>query len=180
MDARDIFLLASTALVGLFCGVYVYLTVFVPVYVDDQPENFSSERFEIIGEAYGGCAFVGCPSFRLTSDGSFTQLPNSTGEVVAGTYPRQEFATLRRKVEEAELEALANSITSGSDADCISFVDGIDYRYAITIDGELFELDTCNSQLKNNLELQTILQTIFEVVADPQSFSYSATDFQQA
>ena len=180
MDARDIFLLATTAFVGLFCGVYVYLTVFAPVYVDDQPDNFSSERFEIIGEAYGGCTFSGCPSFRVTVNRSFTYLPDGTGAVIEGTYPRREFAALRRRVEQANLETLAAPVASGQDIGCISFVDGIDYRYTVTIDGKAFELDTCYSQLKNSAELQSALQEAFEVVADPESFAYSTEDFQQA
>ncbi len=179
MSARDIFLLASTALVGLFCGVYVYLTVFAPVYVDDKPENFTSENFEIIGDAYGGCR-SNCDSFRLTSDRSFQYLPGGSlgaDAPVSGTYPRREFQELKSDILQADLRVLTKEFTASQ---CPSFIDGIDYRYSITLDGEVFELDTCRSQLRNNSALQTVLREIFSIVADPEAFAYSATDFQEA
>ena len=167
MDARDVFLLASTALVGLVCGVYIYVMIFVPVYVDDQPDNFSSEQFEIIGEMYGDCP-AGCASFRLTSDRSFQYLANPQVEPTEGTYPRRTFGELRSFLEAQDLSSPAEPVPEELTVRCASANGGIDYSYTITIDAATFSLDTCRSQLPGGSALDVNLRTIFRAVADPE------------
>ena len=177
MEKRDIFLVIFTAVIGLLSGMYLYLTAFAPVYVDDRPEQFSSDRFEVVARAYGGCSRIGCPRVRITEDRSYQYVPNKNElETEEDTYPFREFSRLRNAVAGADLSALGTP-RSGQ---CASFTDGADYAFDITYRGERFSLDTCETALANDAGLQTDLTRIFQVVATPEEFSFIDNEFQQA
>lgn len=179
MSLYDALLIGFTALVGLFCGAYVYVTVFAPAYVESKPDLQLNESLTLIGEMYGGCSRIGCPTFRLTGDRKFQYLPGSTtaGGSTEGRYPRVEYAKIFDILKAANLNQLAQT---RSLSDCSSFSDGIDFRYSITLEGSTFELDTCTTALSENKALQQALERVFVVVEDPEAYAYDAADYQQA
>lgn len=165
MSLKDFVLIGSTALIGFICGVYVYVTVFVPVYVDEAPAIEEDSELTIIGEAYGGCR-RGCASFRLTSDRQFQYLPPrlsvADSAPIEGRYPRAEYLDLVDTLKTVNLSRLSQSINPQT---CASMTDGIDYRYTITFEGGRYELDTCDTALHNNKPIQVVLEDVFDVLA---------------
>ncbi len=176
MTLIDWFLFGSTFLIGLFVGMYVYLTAFVPEYFENQAleavldEKISTLR--ITGESYGGCQRAGrCASFELSGDRKYKYLPAITqGELVgiqSGRLPKGLFDHILNIMEKADLPSLAQSVNK----QCDNWADGIDYKYTVQLRNDFYELDTCFSRLDKSSTEAVNLAELFVYMADPENYS---------
>lgn len=167
MDAKTLMTLGFTFLVGCFSGAYLYVTVFAPQYVSDGFEDPSEITFKLQGQAYGGCFRGGsCPMIELESNRSYVYLQPASSLVeelrVAGKMSREDFSELVDLLSETNFSRLSQE----SNRSCDSYVDGIDYRYNVTIDGESFELDTCGTTFYNS-NLERTLRALWSDFKEP-------------
>lgn len=166
MKRQDILTLVTTFLVGAIAGGYVYVTGFKP-----QFEEFTGQTAEVyedlvlVGEQYGGDVQGTLPSFQLLSNGTFTYIPatpsTATVEPKQGTVPRGIWNDIVRAVDADTLYSNAELITV---TDCSSFVDGIDYRYEITLDSVVYNLDTCGTDFTST-EIRQALDKLWKYFA---------------
>jgi hypothetical protein len=147
MKGQDIMLIATTALLGLVAGMYLYVVGFAPEFLADNGRDVEEyETLAIEGEVYGGMRAGTPPSFQVLADGSFRYLPFTErgGEVAPqeGTLPRALRNELKTALVATELEAASRPVTPEM---CAQMYDGIDYRYHITVEGISYKLDTCGT-----------------------------------
>ncbi len=163
MKRQDIWTLGTTFLVGVVAGGYIYVTGFKP-----QFEEFTGQTAEvyedlvIVGEQYGGDVQGTLPSFQLVSDATFTYIPatgpNETPIPQQGSLPRALWNDLNEAIGGTAMSENAELVTV---ANCTSFVDGIDYRYEITVDSAVYSLDTCGTDFTST-ELRQALDKIWK------------------
>ncbi|MAZ66166.1 MAG: hypothetical protein CMF25_03570 [Kangiellaceae bacterium] len=152
MDTKTWLTLGFTFIVGVFSGAYLYVTVFAPQYNDDGFEDPSEIALRIQGQTYGGCQRTGsCPQFELENNRRYTytkqaQRLDGEDEVMTGKMDRERFAQLADLLMETNFSALAQE----TQRSCDSYVDGVDYRYNVILEGEQFELDTCGTAFYNS------------------------------
>ena len=164
MKRQDLLSIMITATVGFFGGGFLYLVHFSelvnPVSV---PTQQATEEFVIISEAYGGCRSV-CPAFRLTGNGNYRlqYYTEMDGERLFkdGTLPFELARNLKRALEDEQ--SLLEQSQETTPEDCHSYSDGIDVRYSITLDGNLYELDSCGTTVAGNGEIWTSLAKIWD------------------
>ncbi len=147
MKRQDIWTLMTTFIVGTIAGGYVYVMGFAPQF--EQFTGQTAEVYEelvIVGEQYGGEGNSGLPSFQVLGDGSFVYLSEPTATPEQGTVPRALLNELGR-VTESEI-LFTNSQLVVVD-ECASFDEGIEYRYEITQDSVIYDLDTCGTDFTN-------------------------------
>lgn len=170
MQGKDEVSIAITFIIGFIGGFYFFLTGYAP-YAEEVKENIFTqdqdtiESLIIVGEQYGGCERMGrCASFQLEYDGTYSYLPYSilqgarpvTGILPSALLADIRSATLLSKLRSASLPASADN--------CISYVDGVDYSYEIVRNGELFELDTCTTNLNKHPEILRAFEKIWDYV----------------
>jgi hypothetical protein len=154
---------------GMCAGAYLYVTAFAPTYENgiDISENIAQDALVIEGEMYGGCSEMGaCASFRLIDAKSYKYLAHSEAELRSGRLPSIVRDQLLDALSPATLMSNAQNVSSGV---CSSEVDGIDYRYTISVDGEVYELDTCTTALTFNEELQSIFMNVWFALENPDA-----------
>ena len=166
MKPTDWLFLGLTFATGLFIGMAIYVVSFKPTYA---PENLNTEEdsaleFSIIGKAYGGDLgpeYIR-PSFRLLRNGTYDYIQGGDGEdaldSVTGKLSKNVLNRVVASMEEAVL--LEASWPTEKD-DYRIFVDGIDYQYQITLDGTVYQLDTCNTDLDYDSELAISLEMVW-------------------
>jgi len=152
-----------TFLVGFFVGGYLYLTNFAGfISKIETPDIEKVSEFTIVADVYGGCRNM-CPSFQIQNDGSYRYLytPAAEAEQVMrkGTLSRELQLSIRAVVTEEALLAQSKSITP---ALCNSYTDGIDVKYAVTLDGETYTLDSCGTAVVAESALWTTLGTVWD------------------
>lgn len=168
MRRQDIINIISTFLMGFCVGVYLFFTGFAGFMSNLSVPSFeraqSAPEFEIVADAYGGCErATACPSFRVTDSGEYRYLytDRTTRERVtrSGRLP----IGLRRELETvltpAVLSTQSREITP---AMCDSFMDGVDIRYAITLEDNTYELDSCGTNVDATGDLWSTLSRVWE------------------
>lgn len=161
---QDILIMIVTFVVGVSAGFYLYMTAFAP-----QFEEFSGqteevyEDFVLEGAQYGGDRMGGTsPSFQILENGSFRYLPyTQQGEITdakEGVVPRALLNDIKKLMTVENLVTASAIVTRG---DCVSYVDGLDYAYTVTLDGVNFNLDTCTTNLKSEGSMQIALDKIW-------------------
>ena len=136
--------------VGVVAGGYLYLTGFAPQFeeLSGQTEAVYDDLV-IVGDVYGGRRINSTPSFQVLNDGTYRYLPSTpTGETVAakeGTLPASLLREVKRELTKKSLTADATKVPA---TNCNSFVDGVDYRYTITLDSANYDLDSCGTQFR--------------------------------
>jgi hypothetical protein len=152
MNARVYFILGFTFITGMFAGAYMYVTSFAPDYQQSDVEVLSEIDFKLQGQMTGGCQMIGvCPSFVLNENRTYEYVPQyqlqaGGPETVEGKLDTESFKALVEKVRGANMEIL----TTKNSLNCDSYVDGIDYNYRLTHEGEVYELSTCGMNFKNS------------------------------
>lgn len=149
MSRQDKLSILITFLVGFFVGGYFYLSNFAfllsKVTVPEIDSVAEPASFIIVSDVYGGCRSA-CPSFRLLSDGTFRYIftPEAGADQVIrqGVVPTAFVEELRAILTPAALTRESRLIEP---AFCNSYVDGIDVSYDITLNGELYTLDSCGT-----------------------------------
>jgi hypothetical protein len=169
MTGRNYVVLISTFLMGMFAGAYLYVTAFAPTYENgiDASENIDQDALVIEGEMYGGCSLQGaCASFRLIDAKSYKYLAHSEAALRSGRLPSLVREQLLDALTPTALMSSSQNVSSGV---CSSEVDGIDYRYTISVNGDVYELDTCSTALTFDEELQSIFMNVWFVLENPDS-----------
>jgi hypothetical protein len=144
------FILLLTFVTGLTAGIYGFFMTQVDTSPDSSGTQMEdSSGFEIRATVYGGCERVGCTSFKLREDGSYTYLSPDA----VHSYARFEDEISPRQLERiAELlmgAKLARIGETTTDDICPVMYDGIAYRFDIRRENETFSFDTCVHNIKN-------------------------------
>ena len=152
-----------TLVVGIGCGVYLFLTGFAPLANEMADIEISpTSRFEIVSEVFGGCRNA-CPSFQVISNGTYRYLytPRAGAEQVIrqGTLPIPIQNKLKAALDVREIAPQAVEVTPLL---CNSFNDGIDIDYFITIDDVEYMLSSCGTDVDPSSEIWTTLDGIWE------------------
>lgn len=169
ISRQDLLSIMITFSVGVVAGMYIYVVGFVPRVEQFQDYIEPPEQaLAIVGEQYGGFRGGEAPSFQITADNTYRFIaPAPFGVVVEPVQGELDVAWRRplRPYLNADTLTAAAAPRSG---DCASFVDGIDYRYRITLDGLVYELDTCTTALLDNAPLAAALANLWNyfVVAE--------------
>ncbi len=147
MKKDHILSILITFTVGLVAGSYLYFTQFLPNFSPEAiSESIMTDTLVIEGEMYGGFRTGSPPSFQLENGGVFRYLPiapgNSVADVRTGVLPQEIWSAVERSVSET---ALVTAAEVRERTDCQSYVDGIDYRYSIRINEEVYMLDSCTT-----------------------------------
>ena len=175
MQFNDWFLFISTFIIGLLGGAYLYLTVFVPEYVQNpdiiELSDQRKERLQVSAEQYGGCDMTSsCAAYAFSGDRQYRYQPgvirNTQENIETGDIPRALFNYILETIEEADLTYLA----SPAQRSCTSWVDGIDVRYNVEIGGEFYLLDTCTTQLEASGDVAMALQELFIYMNYPDEY----------
>jgi hypothetical protein len=139
-----------TFVTGLATGIYGYFMTQGEEHEENMvPEIREETGYEILLTVYGGCARIGCASFKLLDDGTYTYLaPTSVRD-----YVRYEDAISERQREritdllsEASLDEIGETVYRGT---CPVTYDGIAYRFDIRERGDRYSLDSCVHDLDN-------------------------------
>ncbi len=153
-----------TFVVGIISGFYLYVTAFAPQFDEfmGQTEEVY-EDFVLQGNQYGGDRMGGtAPSFQVLENGSYRYLPyteeGGVADVQEGVLPRALFNEVKQTLTPAGLEISSQIVTRG---DCMSYVDGRDYTYAVTLDGVEYTLDTCTTALTSGSMIDTALDKLW-------------------
>lgn len=161
MKGQDITTLFFTFWVGFAAGVYLYFSGFAPQFLSGG--GFTREAYDsltIVSEEYGVCERTdSCRAFQVIGSGSYSYLEGITGAPITGTLPR----SLRRQVF-TSLRAvdLAAAAEPGAATTCNAFTDGIDIRYTITFDSQVYNLDTCRTRLLLVPEVADTLASLWD------------------
>ena len=150
---QDIIIMVMTFFVGIFAGFYLYTTAFAPQfdeYVGQTEEVYAD--FVVGGRQYGGDRMAGtAPSFQVLQNGSYRYQPYAAKDEVSmvkeGTLPRALLNEVKQTLTPTALDMSSGPVVRG---DCMSYVDGFDYAYTITLAGENYTLDTCTTALTND------------------------------
>ncbi len=139
--------LLLTFFMGFLGGMYLY---FLTRSANDAPSaspSVSKKGYEIIATTYGGCERIGCASLRILDDGSYTYLvPGNDAE-----YSRYEDV-----LSDVQIEELTNFIENTSfdsiemskfQGTCPITYDGVAYRFEVTFEGKIYDLDSCVNDL---------------------------------
>ncbi len=166
MTGRIYFILGSTFIMGVFTGVFLYVTVFAPEYSNDiSKEAISLTSTSIEGSVYGGCQRSGsCPSFKLYNNGSYQFVSRSDAEVEKGSIPYELRDTLLEWFSTSTLATESKPVTNEF---CDSFVDGQDATYRVTFKGESYVLDTCTSAFARNTNMQNTFTEVWSFMQNP-------------
>jgi hypothetical protein len=178
MTLRDWILFIFTFIVGLFAGLYLYYTTFVPEYVENrQLEELMDARrtdLQVIGEQYGGCERLGCASFQLTGDRQYRYqagyVRNTAENIETGDLPRTLFSTVKAALDATDLSAAA----SPAQRTCQSWSDGVDVRYRIAYGEDEYILDSCTTQFSERSPLGLVLADVFAYLDDPNTYQPAA------
>lgn len=166
--SQDILIMIVTFIVAVCAGFYLYLTAFAPQFEEFAGQTEAVyEDFVVEGTQYGGDRLGGtAPSFQILENGTYRYLPYTpAGEVVKareGTVPRSLLTEVKNAMTD---EALATAATIVMRGDCMSYVDGLDYNYSVTLNGENYTLDTCTTNLKIEGTLSTTLDKLWNYFA---------------
>ena len=151
-----------TFLTGFGSGVSMYAETRVVEEFDPEEVNGTEQAgFEILVYTYGGCERVGCTSYRLLDDGTYTYLVrNLDGDA------RYEDSISPKRLEELVLllrDTDFDEVSETSFMDtCPVLYDGLAYRYELRINGIAHSLDSCTQDLSGFI-LFDILVNYFDI-----------------
>src|SRR6056297_1169415 len=169
MSTRDWVLFVMTLLMGMFCGMYLYYTTFVPAYlnnpvVQDVARNLEPE-WTIGVRVYGGCErSQSCPAFSLDEKGRYRYQPEPETPVTNGRVPSSLQSAFTEELTTATLQRLAQP---ASDAACPSYADGLDYRILVTTPEARYDLNTCGTVLETDDRLITLVRDTLTYLDNP-------------
>ncbi len=153
-------ILGMTFLMGFVMGVILFL-------YNNTGENSgaldgTTKGFEISAYMYGGCGDgVGCPSYRISDNGSYEYIVRKQGVAEARFDEKLNSAQIK-SLHDRVAASDFNAITQTKFTDeCPANLDGIAYRYEIEYAGVRYSLDSCVQDLGANI-LFGSLQDYFE------------------
>ncbi len=149
-------IIASTFFIGFMTGVYVFIVIGKPEVQISVLDN-TSAGIEIIAYEYGGCEMLGCSSYRILEDGSYTFIQNKRdGNVEKYTDNLSDnlINEMIDSIDKSELERVYNSTFEGP---CPADVDGIGYRFKILMDNEKYVFDSCENDIMGSKFLVNLI-----------------------
>lgn len=166
MRRQDIISILVTFVIGVFVGSYLYLFGFSQQFTFFGELTKDANALMIFGEAYGGCERGGlCGSFQLASDGTYASFPAVADREARmkeeGEIPADLRRALRETLTDDYLFELSKIIIPEM---CETYRDGIDYRFRISIGEEQYLLDSCDTELANDVAAQALLQRLLSSV----------------
>jgi hypothetical protein len=170
MSVRDYVLFAMTLLMGMFCGMYLYYTTFVPAYINnpvvqDVARNLEPE-WTMGVRVYGGCErSSSCPAFSLDSKGRYRYQPEPNTAVENGRVPNELIADISTELTDRNLQQwsrVQNAIN------CASDVDGLDYRILVTTPDTRYDLNTCGTVLSGDGRLVALVRETLSYLDNPE------------
>ena len=169
MTKSDWLLFPFSFLIGILAGGFLYLTVFVPEFMENQDLDELLEDVgdgpEVTGRVYGSCSMLDeCWSFRLSSNGEYEYFQTQTNESEPGTGHLSY--KLRRELSETIAGVDLTQLSEPVDKNCSHLADGLDYTFYITHQDVRYLLDTCDSQLTANHELTQLFLEIYQHMLD--------------
>ncbi len=132
--------------------------------LESQPvsEQSTERGYEVVGYRYGGCERLGCPSYRIQDDGTYTYIArdqNGQDRRYADTISGKRRKELEAAVRSTDFERVqANPYT----ATCPAEYDGIAYRYEIERDDVRYSIDSCREVIDGE-NLFILLADYFEI-----------------
>lgn len=150
-------LLAGTFGMGIVSGMFIFFATqdaTEPLF--DFEGTSLSRGFEIIADTYGGCQRLGCVSYRISDNGSYTILRSSrTGSDIRGegTLSTTALASLKNQLKKTDFTSLEASEQNGA---CAADTDGVAYQYEIRVGDTTYRLNSC----KQNLEGEALFSTL--------------------
>jgi len=153
MKKQDIIGILITFAIGFVGGAYLYLTYWAVVFNPDAASVSDIGEFSIVSESYGACGST-CPSFQVIANGQYRFLhearDGSSMTISEGSLPRSVLRDVERAVDERELLSQSRKINPQT---CRSYDDGIDVRYAVSVDGVTYDLDSCGTAIDRDSAL---------------------------
>jgi hypothetical protein len=168
IKSQDKVMLISAFIVGMAAGAYLYLMGYVPQFTshDAAPQQELMRQFTLEGESYGGGRAGIPPSFQILADGTYRYIPfalldatNTINDVRQGALPTGVMQSLRKALVPTDLTLAARPVAKDT---CVSMVDGVDYRYTVTVSGAEFKLDTCTTALSSDSQIGQALATVWD------------------
>lgn len=165
MSRSETLSILTTFVFGFFAGVYFYVNGFVLKFDAPQiPTRAEAEELVIVGEVYGGCQLgANCPSFQVGSDGAYrylyTPAINSEQVIRDGRLPTLLQRELKSTLQKTALVQQSKKIQPSI---CNSYTDGLDIKYTITLQGETFVLDSCQTNVDGDGQLWQSLAKIWK------------------
>ncbi len=153
-------ILISTFFFGILTGVIIYLQNNTGGEGDGDLDMHTS-GFEVLAYSYGGCERIGCASYRLIQDGTYTYMPHEKGfenKKIEGELSKDDLNNIKKAISNINFEALKNLKFKGN---CPSEYDGIAFRYDITYKGTRHSFDSCVEQLDSEALFEA-LGTFFQ------------------
>jgi len=172
MTKRDWLLFISTFVMGVVCGGWLYLTVFVPKYVSNPVVQEFVTRpttdWTLTVVTYGGCQPTNqCAGFSVTDRGQYRYQSTPTTKVAVGTLPQTLHQTLASQLEDPAVARLA---TDRDFARCRSFAGGIDYTLTLQTGPTSLTLDTCTTTLGYDSDLTAVVDDLLRFMANLDQF----------
>lgn len=167
LKGQDWTIVVITFLIGMIAGSYMYIVGFAPNYEDiELPVVTESGDMNIVifAETYGGDSLGTSPKFELVGSGRYTYTPfNPGGETAAapvtGTLPPLLMEELTAVLKARTLKTASEEIIPES---CEMFVDGVEYRYRVVLDEDIYVVDTCGTNFMRDSELATTLEKVWQ------------------
>jgi|CXWL01.1.fsa_nt_gi hypothetical protein len=150
-------ILVSTFFFGFLTGVIIFLQNNTGG-EGDGSLNMNTKGFEILAYTYGGCERVGCASYRVIQDGSYTFMTrgrDGTDTKFDGELERDELDTLKTEITAVDFERIKETKFSGT---CPSEFDGIAFRYDLTYKGDRYSFDSCVENLSDSAFFKVLLE----------------------
>lgn len=176
MTSKDWFLFASTFVVGMATGMFLYTTSFKPLYDPDTVAGTEEDaaEFSVVGRSYGGMTLPDYvhPSFRIYEGGRYSYFAGGTGvgideEPVEGRLPGALWEDLDGALRTRDLATLSRPVIKDN---CRTFIDAPDYIYLVTIEGEQYELDTCATDIEYEDPLLATFNEVWSYLREPTSY----------
>ena len=154
-------ILISTFIFGFITGVILYLQNNTGKEGDGALEA-NTRGITILAYQYGGCTSLGCPSYRIANNGSYTYIirDREAGEKrFEDVLSDSQQERIKDSLASIDLDAVYDTEFVGT---CPIAYDGIAHRYDITYKGERYEFDSCTELLEGK-ELFDTLEDYFEI-----------------
>lgn len=167
MTGREYFIFGSTFIMGVFAGMFVFVTIYAPEHATDSTTDGTNNPNATVieGKMYGGCELSsGCATFKLVDDRSYTYLAYPKAKIEKGRLPSELSETVFKTVGTEPFFRATKDIDPSS---CTSYADGIDYTYSVTFKGNPYTLDTCTTALARDEKLQTTLAPLWDFMEHP-------------
>ncbi len=130
-------LFIMTFILGFASGGYLYFFTRGTDTVEEEPQD----GFEIVAYTYGGCERLGCASYRIRDNGSYSYLPRAgAGDRFDDELSSREEDEIVELIDVTDFNDLLDSRFIGT---CPSQYDGIAYRFEIRIAADRYSYDSC-------------------------------------